>query len=239
MFTDSLASEGEQVNIALAVTQLGQRLGLDLVAEGVEQESQVQALLRLGCPIAQGFFFAGPLPTEEIDRLMRCASIAAWKAHERGPTPEIGAPQTPVHRPRRAQATTRPSSNLGDRSRSCERSRRASLPARLIATHRPVRRECSARCFSTMSRTTTRRRRAGGTAADRTGPRPREWPEQIAPDACRSSPRARRRRGAGSHGCALRASAARRPCRPSSPVGPTRSKLCDVSISRGPCSTNG
>jgi EAL domain-containing protein (putative c-di-GMP-specific phosphodiesterase class I) len=41
------------------VITLGDTLGLDTVAEGIEFEPQVAALLSLGCVAGQGFLFAG------------------------------------------------------------------------------------------------------------------------------------------------------------------------------------
>ena len=47
-----------------AVTALGHTLGISVVAEGVEQQSQAEALRRLGCERAQGFLFGVPGPPE-------------------------------------------------------------------------------------------------------------------------------------------------------------------------------
>jgi EAL domain-containing protein (putative c-di-GMP-specific phosphodiesterase class I) len=43
------------------VVQLGQNLGLSIVAEGVEDERQAQALEAMGCPYAQGYLFSRPI----------------------------------------------------------------------------------------------------------------------------------------------------------------------------------
>ena len=40
-----------------AVVDLGNTLGMQAVAEGVEQAEQARALVRLGCTMAQGFLF--------------------------------------------------------------------------------------------------------------------------------------------------------------------------------------
>ena len=44
--------------LARAVVTLGETLGIDTVAEGIESESQASALLALGCVAGQGFLFA-------------------------------------------------------------------------------------------------------------------------------------------------------------------------------------
>jgi EAL domain-containing protein (putative c-di-GMP-specific phosphodiesterase class I) len=43
-------------------------LNIDLIAEGVETEQQVDLLKSWGCGAAQGFYFARPMPAEEIAR---------------------------------------------------------------------------------------------------------------------------------------------------------------------------
>jgi predicted signal transduction protein with EAL and GGDEF domain len=45
---------------------LGETLGLETVAEGVELEDQVTQLLQLGCVAGQGYYFAYPTTLEDI-----------------------------------------------------------------------------------------------------------------------------------------------------------------------------
>ncbi len=45
---------------------LGRRLGLDVVAEGVEDEATRLALTELGCELAQGFLFSRPVPAGDL-----------------------------------------------------------------------------------------------------------------------------------------------------------------------------
>lgn len=40
------------------------RLGMTIIAEGLEEEKQVRAIAKLGCDAVQGFFYSRPLPTE-------------------------------------------------------------------------------------------------------------------------------------------------------------------------------
>ncbi len=51
--------------IAEAIIGLGQRLGMEIVAEGVETCEQLERLARERCDIAQGFLFSRPLPSTE------------------------------------------------------------------------------------------------------------------------------------------------------------------------------
>jgi EAL domain-containing protein (putative c-di-GMP-specific phosphodiesterase class I) len=55
--------EGEIVRL---IVSLARTLGIEVVAEGIETEAQVEYLARLGCGFAQGFYFSRPLEAEEI-----------------------------------------------------------------------------------------------------------------------------------------------------------------------------
>jgi diguanylate cyclase (GGDEF)-like protein/PAS domain S-box-containing protein len=57
-FVSRLTNSDNGPELARAVITLGETLGLDTVAEGIELEPQVGALLALGCVAGQGFLFA-------------------------------------------------------------------------------------------------------------------------------------------------------------------------------------
>jgi sensor c-di-GMP phosphodiesterase-like protein len=48
--------------LAAAIIAIGERLGLEVVAEGIETEEQIALLQELGCELGQGFLFAKPMP---------------------------------------------------------------------------------------------------------------------------------------------------------------------------------
>ena len=52
------------------IAELGRKLGLEVLAEGVEEERQVEILLEEGCRQVQGFLFSRPLAADEIDRII-------------------------------------------------------------------------------------------------------------------------------------------------------------------------
>jgi EAL domain-containing protein (putative c-di-GMP-specific phosphodiesterase class I) len=52
--------------IVAAVVSLARALRLEIVAEGVERNEQLNRLRELGCDMAQGFLFARPLPAEQV-----------------------------------------------------------------------------------------------------------------------------------------------------------------------------
>jgi EAL domain-containing protein (putative c-di-GMP-specific phosphodiesterase class I) len=45
---------------------LAQSLGLEATAEGVENQFQLDALIKLGCLRAQGYFFSKPLKLQDL-----------------------------------------------------------------------------------------------------------------------------------------------------------------------------
>jgi len=53
--------------IVAGIIQIGKLLGKRVVAEGVETEQQVMALLKYGCGIAQGFLFSQPLSVSDFE----------------------------------------------------------------------------------------------------------------------------------------------------------------------------
>lgn len=55
-------------SIVQAILTLASALGLKVVAEGVEDQSQAEFLRNLGCDFAQGYYFAGPLTPEQFVR---------------------------------------------------------------------------------------------------------------------------------------------------------------------------
>jgi diguanylate cyclase (GGDEF)-like protein/PAS domain S-box-containing protein len=61
-FTSGLGRDPQCDRIVEALTGLAQGLGVDIVAEGVETESQRRALMEIGCTHAQGYLFGRPEP---------------------------------------------------------------------------------------------------------------------------------------------------------------------------------
>ena len=66
-FVAGLGAEAGGSEIVGAVVGLAHALGLEVVAEGVETEGQLQELHRLGCDFAQGFLFSRPVHAAEVE----------------------------------------------------------------------------------------------------------------------------------------------------------------------------
>jgi len=65
-FVNDLASGTEDAAIVSAIVALGQALELDIVAEGVETDTQRGFLTDLGCNTLQGFLLGRPVPAENL-----------------------------------------------------------------------------------------------------------------------------------------------------------------------------
>ena len=70
-FVARMAESKEAAAIVRAIIDLGQRLGIRVVAEGVETQEQRQALVRLGCDAGQGFHFSRPVESAGVVEALR------------------------------------------------------------------------------------------------------------------------------------------------------------------------
>jgi diguanylate cyclase (GGDEF)-like protein len=67
VFVSHLDGENKKDEIILAsIINLASQLGLIVTAEGVETEQQAEILIRLGCHQMQGYYFAKPMPIEDL-----------------------------------------------------------------------------------------------------------------------------------------------------------------------------
>ncbi|MBI1906037.1 MAG: EAL domain-containing protein [Rhodocyclales bacterium] len=75
-FVRDIVTDEDDAEIVAAIIGLAHNLGLDVIAEGVETEAQLECLQRRGCGKAQGYFFARPLPADELEQFW-CATVEA------------------------------------------------------------------------------------------------------------------------------------------------------------------
>ncbi|MGO9790669.1 MAG: EAL domain-containing protein [Solirubrobacteraceae bacterium] len=71
--------------VVRAAIELGQALGVSVIAEGIEDRTQLDTLRDLGCPLGQGFLFAKPLPLADAQRLIRRTAPQTTPARARNP----------------------------------------------------------------------------------------------------------------------------------------------------------
>ena len=69
-FVDSIESGGGNSEIVQTIIALARSLGMKVIAEGVENEIQLEQLRQLDCEGAQGYFFAKPMPFEEVEEFV-------------------------------------------------------------------------------------------------------------------------------------------------------------------------
>jgi len=81
-FVNELDAATGRASIAETIVKLGHNLGLEIIAEGVETESQAARLREMGCELAQGFLYQRPVDAK---------ALLAWMREPRTPP----APQAP------------------------------------------------------------------------------------------------------------------------------------------------
>ncbi len=74
-FVEKLEGQRQAAKIVAATISLARSLDMQLVAEGVEQMSQMLTLYELGCCQQQGWLFAKALPAAEFDRWILTAPL--------------------------------------------------------------------------------------------------------------------------------------------------------------------
>jgi diguanylate cyclase (GGDEF)-like protein len=65
-FVEGMESDASDAAIVGATIDVAAALGLTVTAEGVENAEQVAVLRSLGCHLAQGYYFAKPLPPKQL-----------------------------------------------------------------------------------------------------------------------------------------------------------------------------
>lgn len=69
-FVDTVLSDAATRIITESIISMVHTLGLETIAEGVEQEQQYKYLHAIGCDIIQGYYFGRPLPVQEMEALL-------------------------------------------------------------------------------------------------------------------------------------------------------------------------
>ena len=72
-FVKDLLGDANDAAIVRTIVALGESLGLGVIAEGVENEAQKDALAAIGCHNYQGYHFGRPLAPESFERWVRAA----------------------------------------------------------------------------------------------------------------------------------------------------------------------
>ena len=70
-FVEAMMSDRDTATIVAAVIGLARRLGIEVVAEGIETAGQLEMLRCFECPFAQGYLFSRPLPAQVAGRWLK------------------------------------------------------------------------------------------------------------------------------------------------------------------------
>jgi diguanylate cyclase (GGDEF)-like protein/PAS domain S-box-containing protein len=74
---ESLGKDAASTAVTRAAVDMARALGISVVAEGIERQEQLAAVINLGCEIGQGFLFARPLSPHDAADFLRDES---WRA---------------------------------------------------------------------------------------------------------------------------------------------------------------
>jgi diguanylate cyclase (GGDEF)-like protein/PAS domain S-box-containing protein len=87
-FIRNLGDHGDAAAIVRAVISLGESLGMEICAEGVETADQLGRLERVGCHEVQGYYFGRPQPAGDFERdVLRRLGLDGGRAQELAPAP--------------------------------------------------------------------------------------------------------------------------------------------------------
>jgi EAL domain-containing protein (putative c-di-GMP-specific phosphodiesterase class I) len=76
-FVESMGSNARSAAIVHSTIDLAHALGLEVVAEGVEDTATLHALIVAECDLAQGYLFSHPVPAPDIGQTVERATLAA------------------------------------------------------------------------------------------------------------------------------------------------------------------
>ncbi len=74
-FVDDVAAGVERSALARAIIGIGSTLKLTTLAEGIEMAEQRAGLVKLGCQLGQGYYFARPLPADGIEAILKSPGV--------------------------------------------------------------------------------------------------------------------------------------------------------------------
>jgi len=95
-FVTHMATDDNDAVIVRSTIDLGHNLGLEVVAEGVEDATSWYQLVELGCDVAQGYFCSPPLPAAELQAFLAGRPAGKPRWFGKGPARPLGARSTSV-----------------------------------------------------------------------------------------------------------------------------------------------
>ena len=77
-FTGQVIDGEREPAVVKAMISMAADAGLEVIAEGVETQTQCDRLVRLGCRLGQGYLFALPLPPDSMTTVLSAPLVSAW-----------------------------------------------------------------------------------------------------------------------------------------------------------------
>jgi diguanylate cyclase (GGDEF)-like protein/PAS domain S-box-containing protein len=81
-FVTNITQSAEDAAIASAIIAIGHRMGMKVVAEGVENEGQLNYLRSQQCDEMQGFYFSPPVPVDVFESYLRSGKRMNLQTHD-------------------------------------------------------------------------------------------------------------------------------------------------------------
>lgn len=80
-FVQNLQADSNDLALCEAIIVMAHKLGLKVIAEGIETQAQQELLINAGCDHGQGYLFAKPLPVAEFEKLLAKSSETNFLHH--------------------------------------------------------------------------------------------------------------------------------------------------------------
>jgi diguanylate cyclase (GGDEF)-like protein len=96
-FVFASSTSAESANLLNALIRLGQSLRITTLAEGIEDEDQLELLRQAHCDLGQGFLLGRPMPAAQINQLVSSGEIMTSERSRARGNPRFGT--TPRNRP--------------------------------------------------------------------------------------------------------------------------------------------
>ena len=82
-FVSTMMTSRDSEIIVRTIIDMAHNLGLRTVAEGVENSATLEHLVKLDCDLAQGYFIARPMPSNQIAPFLAAYPVSSWAAERR------------------------------------------------------------------------------------------------------------------------------------------------------------
>ena len=69
-FVRNMEKDEKSMKLVELIIDIAKFLNVPVVAEGVETQSQLDTLKKMGCNVIQGYYFSKPVPAEEFEKFI-------------------------------------------------------------------------------------------------------------------------------------------------------------------------